>query len=159
MLKVKMINTDEFVLFDNKDTSVVEGIRWHHLKSKKTNTSYARCTKTKKLAHEIILGKKPGLVIDHINRNGLDNRRTNLRHVTQSQNKLNSKQYKNNKSGFRGVWFDKNHNKWRASITVDGKAIKLGSFVDSERGKEQAAKAYDKAAKKKFGKFAQLNFS
>lgn len=106
--------------------------------------------------HIMLLGKKPGLDIDHINHNGLDNRRTNLRHVTRQQNMFNSRGYKKRTSIYKGVCQGKKNKKygrWVSYIKHNGKTIYLGSFTDEV----SAAKAYNNAAIEKFGKFACLN--
>jgi hypothetical protein len=94
-----------------------------------------------------------GYVIDHINRNGLDNRRANLRLATVAQNAWNSKK-RNSHSGYKGVCYDKVKQRWRAAIVNHGRRIHLGYFED----KIAAAKAYDEVAKKYCGQFALLNF-
>lgn len=103
--------------------------------------------------HNLILVKKDGLMIDHINRNTLDNRKCNLRYATYSQNSINRKLQKNNTSGYRGVHWFKITKKWKAKITCNKKRIYLGYY----KSKIEAAKAYNKAAKKYFGEFAVLN--
>ena len=90
---------------------------------------------------------------DHINGNKLDNRRSKLRPATDLQNRRNQYKYKNNTSGYKGVYWLKTNKKWMAQIKITGRAKYLGSFVN----KKEAAKAYNKAAKKHFGKFARLN--
>ena len=95
-------------------------------------------------------------LVDHINTDSLDNRRANLRLATPSQNSCNSRRDKSNTySRFRGVSFSKRKGKWFSAIRADGKKIWLGYF-DSE---ENAAKAYDSAARMYHKAFAQLNFS
>ena len=93
------------------------------------------------------------LVIDHINGNGLDNRRANLRLATVAQNAWNSKKRKS-RSGYKGVCYDKAKRRWRAAIVHHGRRIHLGYFKE----KLEAAKAYDTAAIKYFGQFAHTNF-
>lgn len=92
-------------------------------------------------------------VIDHINGNGLDNRRANLRLATVAQNAWNSKR-RNSRSGYKGVWFAADKGMWRAAIVYHGKRIHLGYFKD----KIAAAKAYDDAARKYYKQFARPNF-
>lgn len=97
----------------------------------------------------------PGtLNVDHVNRNSLDNQRHNLRPATHSQNAANRGLDIDNSSGFKGVWWRKDRNKWLASIRVQGRRYILGLFSDVK----EAAVAYDKAAREKFGAFACLNF-
>ena len=105
------------------------------------------------------MGKPPkGYVVDHINGNKLDNRKQNLRFVTQQQNCFNSKRKKphpnsKNPSHYKGVSWRNDRNKWRSTITKDGKRIYLGLFENAQ----DAALAYNKAAKKYHGKYAKLN--
>jgi hypothetical protein len=90
---------------------------------------------------------------DHINGNGLDNRIINLRICTQSQNLRNRGASINNKTGYKGVSYDKKSNKFKAQIRVNKKNITLlttNNLID-------AARAYNNAAIKYFGEFAQLN--
>ena len=104
--------------------------------------------------HRLILPPPPGLIIDHRNGKGLDNRRTNLRPATQSQNMQNRKKRKNSTSKFIGVWFVKAKNRWESSITYQKKRIFLGRF----KSEIEAARAYDRAALKYHKDFARLNF-
>jgi len=84
------------------------------------------------LMHQLLLGKKAGKEIDHINIDRLDNRRSNLRHVTHNQNMYNLPIAQNNTSGVRGVSKDKRRNKWYAQIQKSGKHIFLGYFKTIE---------------------------
>jgi len=93
------------------------------------------------------------LVVDHINGDGLDNRRANLRLATVAQNAWNSKK-RNPRSGYKGVWFAEDKGLWRAAIVYHGRRIHLGYFKD----KIAAAKAYDYAAIKYYKEFARPNF-
>ena len=105
--------------------------------------------------HREIMNAPAGLLVDHRNRNTLDNRRANLRLATYSQNGCNSRIDKTKASSrFRGVRFIKKTGKWAANIRINGKKTWLGSF-DSEI---DAARAYDEAAKKYHREFARLNF-
>ena len=99
---------------------------------------------------------KANEIVDHINHNGLDNRRANLRIATASQNNANSRRGMNRgRSKYKGVWWDEKAGKWRAGIKCQGKCIHLGMFDDEI----EAAKAYDRAAGLYHGEFAVLNFS
>ena len=94
--------------------------------------------------HREILGLKngDGRIADHINGDGLDNRKINLRIVDKSTNNSNCKKHRNNKSGYKGVYATWDRKMWMAKIRINGTLIVLGStFVT----KEEAALAYDNA--------------
>jgi len=104
--------------------------------------------------HRQIMGNPVGKVIDHRNREGLDNRKSNLRLATRSQNNCNRGRLKNGSSKYRGVSRSKKRRKWRAGINYNGIYKHLGFFENEE----DAARAYDEAAKIYHGEFATLNF-
>jgi hypothetical protein len=99
--------------------------------------------------HREIMKPSSGMVVDHINHNALDNRLSNLRVVTQSQNIMNRRINRNNKTGLRGVELRAN-GRFLARIRVAGKAKHLGVFDTPE----EAYSAYCAAADKYFGEFA-----
>jgi hypothetical protein len=82
--------------------------------------------------HSLILQKTSGYEIDHINRNGLDNRRSNIRLVTRSDNNRNSKIRSDNTTGVKGVYYNKTNNNWYARIAVNKKWKYIGSFSTKE---------------------------
>lgn len=107
--------------------------------------------------HHMVIGKAPeGMEVDHINGNGLDNRKINLRFCTHKENiRAGRKANPKATSRYKGVTWDVNRKKWHVSIKgLDGRRIFLGRF-DSEL---DAANAYDKKAVELFGDFAYLNF-
>lgn len=104
--------------------------------------------------HREIIGAKDGEEVDHINGDGLDNRRANLRICTRRQNNYNTRKRDGKSSKYKGVCWSLDHKKWRANITdIAGRQVFLGYF-DSE---VEAAKAYDEQAKVLYGDFARMN--
>jgi hypothetical protein len=105
------------------------------------------------LMHRMIMNPPAGKFVDHIDRNGLNNRRCNLRICTFAENIHNTKG-RGKTSRYKGVSLTKKEKKWISSIRYNDKFYYLGYFDDEI----EAAKAYDKMAKKLFGEFAYLNF-
>ena len=104
--------------------------------------------------HRFIMDARPGQMIDHINGDGLDCRKSNMRFCTTAQNSQNRRASRNHKHGqYKGVTCRKS-GRWLARIGNGYKSIYLGDFPDAE----SAARAYDAAALTHFGEFARLNF-
>ena len=137
----------KYVIVDEEDYDKVKSISWKYL-----NGRYAANSK-EGLMHRLIMNAPKGKLIDHINRDKLDNRKANLRFCTQQQNSFNSAPRKGT-SKYKGVSWDKKYNKWVANLMHNSKTIKIGLF-DSEL---LAAEVYDERAKEIFGEFAYLNF-
>lgn len=113
----------------------------------------AQINGTNTYLHRAIMSASKGQEVDHINGDGLDNSRGNLRVATRSQNCANRRSY-NPKSGFRGVYPQSFGVTWRARIMVNKKFINGGNFSTPE----EAARRYDELALENFGEFAVLNF-
>ncbi len=159
MAEVKL-NRGFVTLVDDDDEERVNEYNWNVQQRRRTNYAYTVIGRRVVSLHRYIFGDKPRLVVDHINGNGLDNRKKNLRWATVSQNQMNARKplrRNGTTSRYRGVSFraDKNYSKpWGVRIYVKGRRINVGYYADEEA----AAKAYDKAAKKHHGEFANLNF-
>ncbi len=104
--------------------------------------------------HRAIMQPSEGMVVDHKNRNKLDNTRENLLVCTQMENSQNRSKRNGSSSRFLGVNYHKRSRKWTARITFEGERLFLGYFVDEV----EAARAYDRKAVELFGDFARLNF-
>ena len=103
--------------------------------------------------HRLIMNPPENMVVDHIKQSDtLDNRRTNLRVCSYSQNNYNTRGFSKSSSEYKGVCRLKNY--WKAQIGFNGKNINIGVF----KSEIEAAKAYDKKARELFGEFAHLNF-
>ena len=119
---------DKFTLVDFQDLDVANKFKWtvHH--------GYVRVNRNSEeiYLHRLIMSKYDNNdhLVDYINNNRLDNTRSNLRRVTNSQNCKNRRINSNNTSGFKGVWWHTRDKKWHAQIAVDGDRIHLGYFED-----------------------------
>ena len=105
------------------------------------------------LMHREVMRARRGTEIDHINGDRLDNRQSNLRFATGTQNQANARLRSDSTSGFKGVTWNRRIGHWLAQLKIDGRGMYLGSFADPH----EAARAYDEAAVKHFGEFARTN--
>lgn len=153
------LSQGKFALVDDEDYEFL--MQWKWCAHKEYNTYYAirgrraleKTGATKIKMHRQILGiTDPKILVDHIDHNGLNNQRSNIRQCTHHQNLMNSGRV-SGVSKFRGVWWDKARSKWEAGLRMKYIKKYLGRF-DSET---DAAIAYNKAAKEHFGEFAFLN--
>jgi len=101
--------------------------------------------------HRLLISCPTGMVVDHINCNPLDNRKENLRIATSQQNCANRRRAKNNTTGYKGVHFRKDRNRYLVKLTFNGNRMYIGMFLTLEEAKE----AYSKAALKWNGEFAR----
>lgn len=152
MKKISLGN-ELFALVDNEDYPKLSGYKWH-LHSK---ACASRCVWDGKrvgvvLMHRQIMGD-PTALVDHIDRNPLNNQKRNLRVCDAKGNARNRGPSRNSKSGYKGVHWAKHCKRWIAQIEIDGKNRYLGAVKD----KLGAVLLYDMAAAKYFGEFAYFN--
>ena len=163
MRKIKLTQ-GKFALVDDNDFEWLSQWKWYA--AKKSHRWYARrqCWNaelkinqgkrehTFVAMHREILNTREGLQTDHIDGNGLNNQRHNLRECTRSQNLQNQRRTKS--GGYKGVFWAEKSKKWVAQINADGVVHYLGQYVHAEA----AAHEYDKLAKFLHGEFACPNF-
>lgn len=144
-------------IVDDEDFERLSRYRWHADWSKNTQTWYASRffrtpdgRKSHIRMHRDIMQPDRGMVVDHRNHDGLDNRRENLRICTQTDNGRNKRRKKPASSRYKGVTFCKYTGRWKAQITVANQNHSLGRY-DTE---EEAARAYADAAQSEFGEYA-----
>jgi hypothetical protein len=149
----------QVAIIDDADWPIVSEHQWYALWNKDTRSFYAltgirkadgRWTTTQ--MHRLILGAQKGQQVDHLNHNTLDNRRSNIRLCTRSQNMHNRGNQRNNTSGYKGVFLHKQTGQWRTQIAINGKIIYLGRY----KTPELAYIAYCQAAKERHGEFANF---
>lgn len=148
---------------DDADFEMLNARRWQYGPGGYAVTNFSRRgakprgSSTWQIAmHRLLLDVAVGVSVDHINRDKLDNRRVNLRVASMSQQMANTKLNVRNTSGFRGVTKNRKGSTWKATIghkPAKHRKLYLGNFTTAE----DAARAYNRAAKKLFGDFAQLN--
>lgn len=140
---------NDFALVDDEDFEYLNQWKW-----KKSNGYAVRTTRNGKRwrtikIHRLVISALPNTIVDHINRNRLDNRRSNLRIVTASESVINTSMRSDNTSGCRGVSWNKEKNKWEARIGKNNSTLRLGYFFELN----QAIKVRKEAEKKYFGEY------
>lgn len=138
-------------LIDLDDVDKVKNIKWHRSDLQRSTYYCISNNSEWRRIHRLIMGvTDKDIVVDHINHNGLDNRKSNLRICTSGQNTCNCLTSKNNKSGHKGVYWSKERKKWCAQISINNKTKGLGRYDTIE----EAIEARKKAAKEYYGEFA-----
>jgi len=156
------LTQEQVALVDDDDYARLSKHKWYAHWEAKTCSFYARrngerdangkqpcITMTRVIMHAHL-----GQEVDHKIHNTLDNRKANLRLCTSAENHHNREKRKAGSSGRKGVYWNKRARKWRAQIRYKGQCSHLGYYTYED----DAARAYDEAAKKYFGEFARLNF-
>jgi len=159
MTKEIKLTQGKVVLVDDEDFEYLNQWKWCVRKDHNTFYALRRGIKSEGilwrktiLMHRDIISTPKRKITDHINGNGLDNRKENLRICNHTESNRNRKLQKNNTSGYKGVHKIK-FNEYRAKIYINGKVKYLGTYNILE----EAAKAYNEAALIHHGEFARLN--
>lgn len=152
-----------FAMVDDEDAERVLPFKWYARREKRAdgservyavrNIAGSDGKKTIQWMHRYLMGVAPGEEVDHIDGNGANNMRCNLRVCTRAENSRNARPCAGKSSQYKGVSRDKRVGKWKSYIKVDGRMINLGDF-SSEL---EAANAYDVADTALFGDFARTN--
>lgn len=125
-------------IVDADDYDELAKYKWHYAHGYAVRTASPKEIRM----HRVVINAPEGKEVDHINRNRLDNRKTNLRLATRSQNQANRALLRNNTSGYKGVNYIRATGKWAARIKVNGRVTHLGTFIN----KEDAYEAFKKKA-------------
>lgn len=156
-MKEIQLTQGKVALVDDEDFDFLNRWKWYATRIGKTfyavrSERIGRSNK-RVCMHRAILQSQSGIMVDHKNGDGLDNRRSNLRNCSKVENQRNQGIRQDNQSGFKGVCWENGKQKWRADISIYRRRKFLGHYAT----KEEAAIAYNKAALVWHGDFARLN--
>jgi len=151
MKKIKLTQ-NKYSLVDDSDYEELNKFKWYAKKVGFIFYAYRSYKKKTISMHSYIVGTTKGMVTDHIDGNGLNNQRKNLRMCSFSQNRMNVSKTKSNRSGFKGVSWWAARKVWRAFIYHNKEQVYLGTF----KTKLGAYKAYCEACPKYHGKFSNI---
>lgn len=146
------LNGSETARIDEADWHLVVGHKWRAIRPNGRANAYA-VSENDVLLHRLLMAPDDGMVVDHIDGDGLNNTRANLRVCTHRQNRCNQKRNKANTSGVKGASRIARKKPWKAAIFVGRKCIHLGTFAT----KDEAAQAYAAGAQKYHGEFAKVD--
>jgi hypothetical protein len=163
MATLLYLGNDLYTTVDDEDYYWLSQWNWNAVKIKdklyvkrgvkkaklKTNVKYEL------FLHRVVMKcTNSELVVDHIDKNPLNNQKSNLRICTKAENNRNTSSHKNSSSKYLGVSYDKARNKWQAQLMINGKKVLMKRYITEK----EAAEAYDQAAKLHSGEYANLNF-
>lgn len=153
-LKEISLTQGKIALVDDVDFDCVNKHRWAARKSRHLYYAQSKIDGKNVSLHAFLLNPPSNVDIDHIDGNGLNNQRSNLRICSHMENMANQKRHSDSKSPFKGIWRAAHCDRWAAQLVFNGKKVYLGVY----KNPADAALAYDKKAKELFGPFARLNF-
>jgi hypothetical protein len=153
-MKEIKLTRGQVTLVDDEDYVYLNQWRWYAFKGRNTFYAARLRYKDKKLTlmHRVIMQVSEGQEVDHVDHDGLNNQKYNLRKCTHKENSANKKSRKNSSSKYLGVTITRT-GKFAAQIMICGKHIHLGLFKDEK----DAAESYNIAAKSYFKEFANIN--
>ncbi len=154
MISIDLANGRGTAFVDDEDFGLVGRLPWWFLDGYCATSVRLNGKPVNTLMHCLLMKVPSGFQVDHVDGNGLNNRRSNLRIVTVQQNQQNKSVLVTNKSGFKGVHLNKATGLWRAQIHHNGRKYSLGYFKEVA----DAGRAYDAKARELFGEFARFNF-
>jgi hypothetical protein len=151
-MKIKLSNSPLYTIVDDEDYTRVKGYTWFARISESSCAIRGWVIDHHMNLSNFIMNDETKMY-DHEDLDPLNNQKINLRESSHSQNMMNRRKFKNCSSRYKGVTWHRVRNSWYAQIAINGKRKSLGYFTIEEN----AAKAYNKAAKEFHGEFARLN--
>lgn len=152
MAKEIPLTQGKVAIVDDEDYEELAKHKWRF--DGRYATTVVKGSQYKIYMHRLIINASKGELVDHKNRDRLDNRRDNLRIASYRENSANCKLHSHNTSGYKGVYrFTRGNKRWRAAVTFNDKQISLGYYDNPI----DAAKAYNKKALELFGDYARIN--
>ncbi len=152
-MKYIKLTQGKVVLVDDEDFEKLNQYKWRLAKRGKTIYAQTRFPNSVQiLMHRFLMNTPQGMETDHIDGDGLNNQRNNLRICTHRENSMNQRK-RQGTSKYKGVYFRKDRKKWTTRIKVNGRTIHLGNFFEEDK----AAMAYNAAAYIYYRNFAKLN--
>lgn len=148
------LTKNQISFVDDADYASVKSKNWGAHKYPNSWYASSRINGKTTGLHSFLLKPPAGFVVDHIDGNGLNNQRSNLRIATPSENMRNQRRHADSASKYKGVWKVKDCNRWAVRLWDGTKRHYVGLFKDEI----EAAKTYDFIANQVFGAFAHLNF-